>query len=85
MEPLRVRIKKMPWYIRGILYTIVIFTIEYMSGWLLDSLLGRCPWDYSSSTAYHINGYIRLDFAPVWFVLGLLFEKVHDFIGRIKL
>lgn len=85
MEPLHEKIRTMPWYIRGIIYTIVIFTIEYISGWMLESFLGRCPWDYSSSTAYHINGYIRLDYAPAWFGLGLLFEKVHDFLDEINL
>ena len=32
-------------------------------------------WDYSH-TPFHYRGVIRLDYAPVWFVTGLLFEKI---------
>lgn len=85
MEPLHDRINKLPWYVRGIIYTGVIFAIEYTSGWMLDMVLGRCPWDYSNSTRYHLDGYIRFDYAPAWFIVGLLFEKVHNFLDGIKL
>ncbi|MDK2986766.1 MAG: hypothetical protein PWQ96_2410, partial [Clostridia bacterium] len=27
--------------------------------------------------------FIRLDYAPVWFTAGLLFEKLHDFLDNI--
>ena len=33
-----------------------------------------CPWDYSDAK-YNIDGLVRLDFAPAWFILGLVFEK----------
>lgn len=85
MEALHHRIDKLPWYVRGMIYTGVIFAIEYTSGWRLEMVLGRCPWDYSSSTHYHLDGYIRFDYAPAWFIVGLLFERVHDFLDRIKL
>ena len=34
-----------------------------------------CPWDYSQCRA-NIHGLIRLDFAPLWFAVGLLFEQL---------
>ena len=34
-----------------------------------------CPWDYSH-TPFHYKGIIRMDYLPVWFVTGLLFEKI---------
>ena len=61
------------WIIRhGLLYMVLIFTAEYLSGAFLQSK-GICPWDY---TGYQtsVNGLIRLDFAPLWFLSGLLFE-----------
>lgn len=62
-------------YIRhGMLYMVLIFTAEYISGlWLKNR--GICPWDYSGRYS-SINGLIRLDFAPLWFGTGLLFEQI---------
>ncbi len=62
-------------YIRhGTLYMVLIFTMEYFSGMLLRAR-GMCPWDYTGRQ-FNINGLIRLDFAPLWFATGLLFEQI---------
>lgn len=62
-------------YIRhGMIYMVLIFTAEYLAGAFLN-YLGICPWDYRHAR-YHINGVIRLDFAPLWFGMGLLFEEI---------
>lgn len=62
-------------YIRhGTLYMVLIFTTEYLSGMLLRAR-GMCPWDYTGRQ-FNINGLIRLDFAPLWFATGLLFEQI---------
>lgn len=58
----------------GMLYMVLIFTAEYLSGMWLKSK-GICPWDYSASQT-NVNGLIRLDFAPLWFGAGLLFEQI---------
>lgn len=58
----------------GMLYMVLIFTAEYLSGMWLKAR-GICPWDYSGSYT-GINGLIRLDFAPLWFATGLLFEQI---------
>lgn len=64
----------------GMLYMVLIFTAEYISGaWLRDK--GICPWDYSGSRT-SINGLIRLDFAPLWFGTGLLFEYLTNRTGK---
>ncbi len=58
----------------GVLYMVLIFTAEYFSGaWLRAR--GICPWDYTGRHS-NINGLIRLDFAPLWFCTGLLFEGI---------
>lgn len=58
----------------GMIDMVLIFTAEYLSGaWMKER--GMCPWDYSASRA-SINGLIRLDFAPLWFATGLLFEQI---------
>lgn len=66
-------LKKLGLLLRGTVYAVLIFAMEYVSGSILR-LFHACPWDYSQSR-FHINGLIRLDFFPFWFLLGLLFEQ----------
>ncbi|SHJ01063.1 Putative ABC-transporter type IV [Lutispora thermophila DSM 19022] len=68
---------------RGGVWVLTIFAIEYLCGWALDSILGHCPWDYGEGIL-SINGYIRLDFTVAWFFTGLLYEKVHDFLTMLQ-
>lgn len=82
LEPVHDRIRNLPVIIRGGVYTILIFLIEYSTGLFLRLVLGICPWDYSNSI-YSISGLIRLDYAPAWFVAGLLFEKLHNLLMKI--
>lgn len=64
----------------GMLYMVLIFTAEYFSGaWLRSK--GMCPWDYTGRHT-NIDGLIRLDFAPLWFATGLLFEQITKKKGR---
>lgn len=80
LEPLHDRIRYVVWPVRGFIYVGVIFFIEYMAGFILDMSIGFCPWDYTGLTSYTLDGYIRLDFLPFWFLAGLLFERLHDFL-----
>ena len=80
LEGIHDRIEQWPWFIRGIIWMLLIWGIEYISGFLLDALFGIQPWHYTGSLA--INGYIRLDFAPVWFAAGLAFERLHRSLDR---
>lgn len=61
-------------FVRGITYAGLIFVGEYISGSLLKKK-GFCPWDYSKAK-WNINGLIRLDYAPNWFLVGLIFERL---------
>ena len=61
-------------FARGCIYMLHIFLGEYAFGSILKKY-NRCPWDYSKSK-FHINGVIRLDYAPLWFLTGLLYEKL---------
>lgn len=80
LEPLHDRIRYVAWPIRGLIYVGVILLIEYFAGFLLDMTIGFCPWSYTGRTLYTIDGYIRLDYAPFWFMAGLIFERIHDFL-----
>lgn len=59
---------------RGFTYMSLIFSAEYISGRLL-ARHKLCPWDYYRSR-WNIHRFIRLDFAPYWFLAGLLFERL---------
>lgn len=84
LEPIHNRLRSMHIVLRGVVYTLIIFIIEYTTGSLLRLVLGVCPWNYNPSR-FSINGIIRLDYAPVWFTSGLLFERVHDILTRLQL
>lgn len=60
--------------LRGLFYAASIFTAEFLSGQLL-SKHSICPWNYERHR-WHVNGLIRLDFLPFWFMAGLLYEHV---------
>lgn len=78
LEPIHNKIRHYNIVIRGIIYMVLIFSIEFFTGLLLKLLLGVCPWNYTDRGA--IIGIITLHFIPVWFGAGLLFEKIHDLL-----
>ena len=61
-------------FVRGCIYMLHIFAGEYIFGCLLKKY-EMCPWDYSKSK-FHVNGVIRLDYAPLWFITGLFYENL---------
>lgn len=81
LEPLHTQLRPHPWWTRGLIYLTVIWMIEYSSGLFLTSILGSCPWNYSD--LLNIDGYITLRMAPEWFLAGLGFEFIHDFLDRL--
>ncbi|WP_300302206.1 putative ABC transporter permease [Anaerosolibacter sp.] len=73
-----------PVLIRGGVWVAVIYFIEFTSGKMIRSVIGICPWDYGN-VKYAVQGVIRLDYAPAWFVAGLLFERIHLILDRVLL
>lgn len=82
-EPVHDFLRPWPWPMRGMVYVAGIFAVEYATGWLLRRLTGSCPWDYTGYSRWQVNGLIRLDYAPAWFVMGLAAERVHDFLLQL--
>ena len=72
----------MPFWVNAPIFVVLIYAIEFTSGWILEKLIGRCPWDYGSGR-YTIMGYIRFDYAPFWLGLALLFEPISGFLHRV--
>lgn len=74
LEPLSRLLSRTHLIVRGIVYALGFFLVEYASGSLLKRW-DACPWDYSQARLNY-KGLIRLDYLPVWFLAGLLFEQV---------
>lgn len=72
--PLYRLIRRLPALLRSMIYSAGIFSFEFLCGSLLKKR-GACPWDYSESK-YNLHGVIRLDYAPIWMVAGLIFERL---------
>jgi len=80
LEKVHDHIRYYTWYFRGFIWSVIIFSIEFTAGILIQLTVGAIPWDYTGATLYSVAGLIRLDYFPVWFAVGLIFEKVHDFL-----
>ncbi len=78
LERLHDAMRPLHWYLRGLVWVLVIWTVEYTTGWTIRSIVGTSPWIYREG--WQVNGLIRLDMAPLWFMAGLLFEKLHDWL-----
>lgn len=70
------------WLGRGLAAVAVIYGVEYATGWVIRRLVGRAPWDYSGRPLA-VHGLIRLDYAPAWFVLALLFERALPLLNAV--
>ncbi len=68
---------------RGLVYLLVFWAIEYLGGWLVLRITGKMLWDYSKSPGGSLHGLIRWNFAPVWPLVGLGVEPVHDLLVQL--
>lgn len=74
LAPLCRIMRRCSFIFRGLVYTGIIFTGELLTGlWLRKRDL--CPWNYEHSR-WNLAKVIRLDYAPCWFITGLLFERL---------
>jgi uncharacterized membrane protein len=69
---------RLPLLIRGIIYMLLIYAVEYLSGTLFTAF-GLHIWSYHHHQ-YHLHGQIALNYAPLWYCLGLFAELIY---GRI--
>ncbi len=71
---------KYPLLLRLFLAAIIIFVVEFISGFLLDQLTGSCPWEYKYG--FHIMGYIQLEYLPAWMLFVFIIEKIYKFLDK---
>lgn len=83
-EPVHDRIRDLPLLARAGIWSLGFTAVEWASGWAIERLTGRCPWDYVAAGArLAINPYVRWDYFPLWAIVGLALEPVHDFLVRL--
>lgn len=63
---------------RLFLIASLIILIEFLVGFLLDALIGKCPWHYDKGI--HILGFARLDYLPFWMIFAFFMERIYLFL-----
>ena len=66
-------------FLRGFVYLALIYTLEFISGSILQKLKAS-PWDYGHDMKHDYHGIICLEFAPLWYIGGILFELLYLFL-----
>ena len=82
-DPLNQMIADMSWVVRGLVYMLAIYTVEYIAGALITKLTGVHIWQYTGK--YNLHGQIQLAHAPVWFVVGLIVETYYNDVEQLAL
>ena len=82
LEPLHDIIRDWNVILRGIIWVVIIWGVEYTTGKILLGILDVYPWQYFGKFA--VEGIVKLDYAPAWFVAGLLFERMHATLDKMK-
>jgi len=80
-EPLKRR--RIPLVVRALVYMVLIYAVEFVSGWLFD-VVGLRIWSYHSFT-YNLRGYITAEYAWVWYGLGLVLEFAYRRVDAVAL
>jgi len=61
--------------VRGLIYMITIYVLEFSSGLLLRQF-NACPWDYEPYFQGHFMGLVTLEYAPMWYACGVFAELI---------
>lgn len=68
-----------PLWKQGIIGSIIITTIEFISGCLLNLVLKLSVWDYSNMP-FNLLGQICLPFTILWFFLSIIGIILDDYL-----
>ncbi len=66
---------------RSLAYMGGIYGVEYGSAALLNRAIGDVPWRYVDGI--NVRGYVRLDYAPFWYLCGWMFETLERELGKL--
>ena len=64
------------WIVRGLIFPFGVYAWEFYWGWYIETVTGKCPWEYQVST-YRIWRYIRPRYFLFWSGFGFVLEYTH--------
>lgn len=70
---------KMPILLQMLLGSVIVTTLEFIFGCILNLWLGLHIWDYSN-LKFNIMGQVSLIFSFAWFILSYFVIKLDDYI-----
>lgn len=73
------KVKHLPAWVRLPMYVLIIYIVEFTSGYILRLTIGNCPWNYTSGL--NVMGLIRLDYFPAWLLFAFIVERLYLFIN----
>ena len=74
-----------PWFIRAVLWALLITGTEALCGWLYARFLKVKPWDYSQcKDRIFPGGYARWAYVPLWGIAGLFLEVYVTFVVNLS-
>lgn len=73
---------KLHWVLRALSYVVFTYLWEYSHGFVLR-LFGACPWDYEMRR-WNLHGLITLEYAPAWFAVSLVHERVSKMLLNVN-
>ena len=70
------------WIVKGFIYMAAFYLLELIAGLLIKALVGVSPWNYKNYR-YNFKEVICLEYAPVWFIYGVVGELYYEFLLTI--
>ncbi|MDD5660253.1 MAG: hypothetical protein PHR39_09645 [Actinomycetota bacterium] len=83
IKPLYPLISFIPFVIRGLIYTAIIFVGEFAYGFLLKLIIKKVPWEYK--TRWSILGIVNLAYLPFWLLLSYILELIYRCFLKITI
>lgn len=60
---------------------IIVYIVEFCSGYIIEQITGRCPWKYTEG--WHYKGLVRFDYAIFWAIFIYLIDIIYKYLNRI--
>tara|TARA_B110000908_G_scaffold52298_1_gene63847 strand:- start:11 stop:418 length:408 start_codon:yes stop_codon:yes gene_type:complete len=70
------------WVLKGFIYMAAFYILELITGLIIKALVGVSPWNYKNYR-FHYMEIICLEYAPVWFIYGIVGEMYYEFLIAI--
>ena len=70
------------WIAKGFIYMAAFYLLELVAGLIIKALVGVSPWNYKNYR-FNFKEVICLEYAPVWFIYGVVGELYYEFLLAI--